>query len=153
MSDWVDRGVLEFHEGWLRLRPEADTHIPDGPHTLWGHRANSVAPDVASLATLELGAMLGSPIAIDMWSQAARAEQLPQPQELLEKLVHQGLGVIEPGGTHLRLAHRLFQESVVRRASTCWAGARRSEQRSHQRSRPRTGSAASARASTAGIGT
>lgn len=120
VGDLVDRGRLALdasgHYGLSETARDEPLALADDIHEVWGRRIQlflSTQADGASEA-LEIAAVLGQEVAIEVWTAVcAEAGVSPSP-ELLEELLHHDLAVdVEDG---FRFVHGLLREALEQSA-------------------------------------
>jgi len=112
VADWVRRDVLRVGAEGLVLDPSVVPTIPRDLYDLWTAQLGELPHGTGP--ALELAAVLGEPVDHGVWRAACHVLG-HSVDGLVERLVRDGLAVVEEGGW--RFQHRLIVESLLRRAS------------------------------------
>ncbi len=125
IGDWVSRGLLMPSGDGLRLRPGANTRLPDSLYEVWSaplEEALAGLPQSARLG-LELAALQGVEVDTAEWKALCRAVGVQGELDAVERLLDRRLAVAGPEGPgrHWSFVHGMLREVLVQQA---WAAGR-----------------------------
>lgn len=115
VGDWLERDLLETTERGFELTVE-EPELPDDLREVWSRRLERLARrlDSEEFAGLAMAAVLREPFEASEWREACRAAGLSVGDDLLERLIREGVVLEADGG--LRLAHQMLGEAIELRA-------------------------------------
>ena len=110
VTDLVDRQLLLWRHGRYGLREGVVLDLPEGTREVWRQRLERALVGVvdSERTAVVLGALLGGPVPIDRWEQAARRMGLVEYQEVLGRL--QRAWLVELEGDRWRFVHPVLEE-------------------------------------------
>jgi len=121
IGSWVDRGLLEVGEDGFQLAPGQVLSLPDGLHTLWARRVETVLEGRGTDdgIALEIAAVLGQEVDPDEWRDVCRSAGVKPSPDLVDLLLDERLARTGPSGPEYgwALSHGMLRESLQRRAA------------------------------------
>jgi len=109
LTDLVDRQLLLWRRGRYGLRDGVVLELPEATREVWRQRLERALVGVATMerAAAVLGALLGSPVSMDQWNEAARRMGLSAHHEVLDRL--QSAWLVQVEGTSWRFLHPVLE--------------------------------------------